>query len=357
MTMKSVMVIGTTFAFPLLGYGAVRRAADMVGRALAGSGFGLVTGNPPGVDSIAAGAFWAECKRLGRTPDEAYRQLWLPQFSRGYWMPGRGFDAPPRCVCKLDRTETWLERAMDLTGAVIMVGGRRRGSLRIAHRFIDAGKPVLPIPFVGGESRKVFEEILRTWVEAPVPGLSQAQFLRLAVPWISDTGPLVNLLLGTLAETKDIFISYRRDDSGMAAGRLNADLVDHFGDHRVFFDLHGIEPADRWMPTIEEAIDACKVGIVVIGPQFLAPAEDGQARLHDPHDVVRKELTQLIGGRKAILPVLIGGARLPTEDQLPEPLKPLLESQALSLDNRTWATTVRAILDAIEKLPKQLPPA
>jgi hypothetical protein len=356
MSTKYILVVGTTFAFPAPFYGRFRRAADMIGRALARTGFGLVTGNPPGVDSVAAKAFWAECKRLGRAPEEAYQQLWLPHFWRGHWMPGRGFSAPRSCVCRLDRTDAWIERAMDIAGAAIMIGGRRSGSLTIARRFIDAGKPVLPIPFVGGESRNIFEEILRTWNDAPVPGLSQAQFLRLAVPWINDTGPLANLLLGTLAATQDIFISYRRSDTEMAAGRLHADLVDHFGDRRVFFDLHGILPSAQWKQTIKQAIDACKVGIVVIGPQFLAREEGGQIRLHDRDDVMRHELSLLMAGQKTILPVLVGGAQLPAVHDLPHELKPLVNYQAPSFDNANWTETVRTMIDAIEMALRPRPP-
>lgn len=77
-----------------------------------------------------------------------------------------------------------------------------------------------PLPFLGGmtgNSDFAFQEILRTWDGHPVPGLSRTQFLRLAEPWVSGTGPLANLLRGTLAETPDIFISYRRSDAPTAA--------------------------------------------------------------------------------------------------------------------------------------------
>jgi hypothetical protein len=347
-----VLVIGSTFAPPLVGFEAMRRAAEMIGRCLARTGFGLVTGNPPGVDSAAASAFWSECRRQGRDPGQGYRQLWLPHFSRGYWMPGAGFRAPPACVLRLETKAAWIERAMDLAGAVVMVGGRRRGSLAIARRFIDAGKPVLPIPFVGGESRSTFEEILRTWRDAPVPGLSQGQFLRLAVPWISDTGTLANLLLGTLASRQDIFVSYRRSDGAWPAGRLHADLVEHFGPRRVFFDLHAIAPSAQWLQTIETAAAGCRVGIVVIGPDFLASRPDGTRRLDDPHDVMRLELTRLVDGGKTILPVLIGDTPLPTAEALPEALRPLLRHQARTLGNDGWGATVQLMIDAIEAVLK-----
>ncbi|CAH1745989.1 protein of unknown function [Thauera humireducens] len=49
-----ILVVGTTFTVPLPWYRPFRRLADMVGRELARSGFGLLTGNTPGVDKVAA---------------------------------------------------------------------------------------------------------------------------------------------------------------------------------------------------------------------------------------------------------------------------------------------------------------
>lgn len=342
-----VLAVGTTFAVTLPRYSRFKRLADMVGRTLARVGLGLVTGNVPGVDKTAAHAFWAECRRLGRNPEERYRQLWLPHFRRGYWLPGKAFPAPPECIVRLADSDDWIEEAIGLAGAAVMIGGRS-GSLTIARRFIDAGKPVLPVPFAGGESRNVFHEILRTWADAPVPGLSQMQFLRLDVPWIDATGPLTNLLLGTLADTADIFISYRRADTGMAAGRLRADLVEHFGARRVFMDMHGILPSADWRQTIDEAIDACKVAVVVIGPAFMSGGTQGEPRLLDEDDVVRHELTELLSRHKKILPVLIDNAELPELNALPSELHGLLKYQAPRLNNMNWVDMMNLMIRAIE---------
>ncbi|WP_341648432.1 toll/interleukin-1 receptor domain-containing protein [Thauera humireducens] len=342
-----ILVVGTTFTVPLPWYRPFRRLADMVGRELARSGFGLLTGNTPGVDKVAARAFWAECLRQGLAPEAGYQQLWLPHFQRGYFLPGEGFAAPVECTVRLSDYDEWIEQAIGRAGAAVMIGGRS-GSLAIARRFIDAGKPVLPIPFAGGESREVFHEILRTWGEAPVPGLSQTQFLSLAVPWINSTGPLARLLQGTLAAQADIFISYRRADTGMAAGRLRDDLIEHFGARRVFMDLHGIDPSADWRETIGAAIAACKVGVVLIGHGFMAGDAQGRPRLWDEGDVLRFELASLLAGQKRILPLLVDDAPLPAEDALPEALRPLLRYQTPRIDNANWQAVSAAVVRAIE---------
>lgn len=350
----SILVVGTTFAVTLPCFQPFRRIADMVGRELARSGFGLITGNTPGVDKVAARAFWAECVRRKQAPQSGYQQLWLPHFKRGYFLPGEGFMAPPECTVSLEDYDEWIEQAIGRAGAAVMIGGRR-GSLSIARRFIDAGKPVLPIPFAGGESRRVFHEILRTWDEAPVPGLSQTQFLSLDVPWINGTGPLARLLLGTLAMQADIFISYRRADTGMAAGRLRDGLIEHFGSQRVFMDLHGIDPSEDWRATIGAAIAACKVGVVLIGPRFMAADPQGRPRLGEEGDVLRFELESLLAGQKRILPLLVDGAQLPEADALPAALGDLLRFQAQSINNANWRTVSAAVVTAIDEALRPSP--
>jgi hypothetical protein len=346
--MKRILVTGTTFSVTLKRFQPIRRIADMVGRSLAQVGFGLVTGNPPGVDSVASESFCSECRRLERSVDDAYRQLWLPHLRRGYWLPGRGYPAGEPCLIRLSTFTEWIAEAIKLADAAVMIGGRS-GTLTISRRFIDAGKPVFPVPFIGGESRSVFHEILRTWEKAPVPGLSRSQFLRLDVPWIGGTGALQELLLGTLADTADIFISYRRNDSAYAAGRLHADLAEHFGHRRVFMDLHDIAPSESWRDVIRAALDRCKIGMVVIGPRWLEKDDSGQLRLMRNDDVLRAEIATLLAMGKRVVPVLVGGVQLPSEGQLPADLRALTAHQATVMTNANWKTVIRELISSIQK--------
>ena len=47
-----------------------------------------------------------------------------------------------------------------------------------------------------------------------------------------------------------IFINYRRDDASGWAGRLYDQLVAHFGEDSVFFDVESLEPGMHWLSTI-----------------------------------------------------------------------------------------------------------
>jgi hypothetical protein len=75
--------------------------------------------------------------------------------------------------------------------------------------------------------------------------------------------------------------------------------------------------------------------------------------------VLRREVSLLCAGGKTILPVLVGGARVPASSDLPHDLRPLVDHQAPSLDNMNWRATVQAMIDAIEAAltPVQAPPS
>ncbi|HRF74080.1 MAG TPA: toll/interleukin-1 receptor domain-containing protein [Accumulibacter sp.] len=345
---KFVLVIGTGWATP-----ARRRVARMIGATLVDCGFGLLTGNSTGIDYWVSDAFCAALRERGESPQDTFRQVslgWTRLFRRG-GLPLPGYSATAECRVPAADVEAWKREAIGRCDAAVMVGGGR-GALDIARRVIEQGKPVFPLPFMGGltgNSDYVFQEILKTWDGHPVPGVSRSQFLRLAEPWVSGTGQLRNLLRGTLAETPDVFISYRRSDAPAAAGRVANDLAEHFGARRVFLDVSGIAPSSAWDESIEGALRACAAGVIVIGRSWLVPAADGlPPRLHDRDDVVRSEIASLIEQRRAIFPVLVEGARLPDEAELPEPLRALLRFQATTIDNGGWGATMNLLVREIE---------
>ena len=131
-----------------------------------------------------------------------------------------------------------------------------------------------------------------------------------------------------------IFISYRRsDDSRKYARDLVEKLRDSFGPDQVFRDITGIPPGEKFAAVLRRHLRSCSVMLVVIGRHWLSePGRSGGAnRLQDPDDWVRLEI--LAGLRRkstVVIPVLVSGATLPSKDQLPDALKPLLGNEACS---------------------------
>jgi hypothetical protein len=228
-----------------------------------------------------------------------------------------------------------------------MIGGHG-GTQRVADRFMDAGKPVFPVPFTGGCSNDVFREILRNWCDYPVPGLTKSQFLRLAVPWVAGTGALADLLLGTLSPTPDIFISYRRADSEWITGRLRSDLAEHFGTKRVFMDLAHIAPSQSWPDVIASAVRASRVGVVVIGKRWFEDGASGRPRLLDGNDTLRQEVLGLLEDTtRTIVVVLTPEAPPPHLWELPTELGRLSKIQAVTISPGTWDMVLDQIIRTI----------
>ena len=326
-----------------------RRAARMVAHTMAGHGFPLVTGNWTGVDKAVAKAYCSELLRQQGSLGGRFLQLRLPRWRHNSFWPTPSFSPPKGAeICRVRSEDDWIEAARSRAAAAVILGGKT-GMLKVANRFIEAGKPVLPVPFTGGMSGDVFQEVLRNWCDNPVPGLSRSQFLRLAEPWIAGTGALADLLNGTLSTTPAIFLSYRRADAECVAGRLRHDLAEHFGSRRVFLDLDHIAPGAVWSDEIEDSLGQCTVGIVVVGRRWLERAGAERPRLNEEHDVLRREIRTLLAQNKPII-VLMTPDAPPPPWPLPDDIARLNNVQAVTITTSTWALVLEQVIRTIRPL-------
>jgi hypothetical protein len=84
-------------------------------------------------------------------------------------------------------------------------------------------------------------------------------------------------------DTKGIFVSYRRGESDAHAGRLADRFIEHFGEHRVFYDVDLTEPGVDFIDQIQSAVDSSEVLIAVIGKNWVTATDPaGQKRLENP---------------------------------------------------------------------------
>lgn len=149
-----------------------------------------------------------------------------------------------------------------------------------------------------------------------------------------------------------IFLSYRRDDSGGHAGRLADDLKQAFAGDQVWRDIEAIEAGADFVDAIGKAIGSCSVLLALIGPRWLdAKNAAGERRLDDPNDFVRLEIATALERGVRVIPVLVGGAIMPSEPALPEVLRPLSRRQAHELTDKRWDYDAGQLFDAIGKLP------
>jgi hypothetical protein len=133
-----------------------------------------------------------------------------------------------------------------------------------------------------------------------------------------------------------IFISYRRDDTEMAAGRLAKDLRARFGEATVFRDKESIGIGADWMNEIRQAIGPGGVVLVLIGEEWLEGKAKGQRRLDDPSDPHRNEISAALELGAVVIPVLVGQGKMPPPEELPATLAGLPKLNAVKLRDDEW---------------------
>jgi len=151
----------------------------------------------------------------------------------------------------------------------------------------------------------------------------------------------------------DLFLSYRRDDSAGFAGRLADDLEAAFGAGSVFRDVDDIRPGEDFVHAIETHLRAVGVVLVMIGPSWLACGTQGARRLDNPHDYVRVEIEAALRSGKPLIPLLVGGADMPAEADLPGAMARLARRQAVVLSDAGWRGDVARLVASLRGMLPQ----
>jgi TIR domain len=147
-----------------------------------------------------------------------------------------------------------------------------------------------------------------------------------------------------------IFISYRRDDTRHIAGRLSDRLEERFPHTSVFMDVDTLDPGVDFFASIQEAVGQCDVLVAIIGPRWLSIKDrHGHRRIDCPEDWVSLEIATALERRIPVIPVLVDEIAMPSQDELPERLKPLARRNAARLDHETFKTDIERIVTAIER--------
>jgi hypothetical protein len=147
-----------------------------------------------------------------------------------------------------------------------------------------------------------------------------------------------------------VFISYRREDSSGYAGRLFDMLSVHFGRENTYMDVDTIIGGDNFPAVIEEKISQCDALLAVIGERWLTcTAEDGSRRLDKAGDFVRLEIAKALERGVRVIPVLVGGATMPHQGDLPDQLRPLCAREAMDLRDAHFRADAERLIDTLKK--------
>jgi hypothetical protein len=147
-----------------------------------------------------------------------------------------------------------------------------------------------------------------------------------------------------------VFLSYRRSDTSGHAGRICDDLERHFNAPLVFRDIDAIGAGTDFVQALEQAIAAATVVVVLIGETWLSRvADDGLRRLDDPADHVRREVAMALqDAGSTVVPVLVDGAVMPAEEELPASLRRLARLQAIELSDSRWEYDMAHLVRVLE---------
>ena len=146
-----------------------------------------------------------------------------------------------------------------------------------------------------------------------------------------------------------IFISYRREDSGGYTRAIYDQLVQRFSKARVFMDVDAIEPGLAFDEVIDQAVGHCEVLLVMIGKRWMDSRGDAGPRLNDPKDLVRVEIAAALSRNIRVIPILLDGAIMPSATALPEPLRGLAKRNAIDISNTRFDSDLERLVEAVGK--------
>ena len=139
-----------------------------------------------------------------------------------------------------------------------------------------------------------------------------------------------------------VFVSYQRVDTAFAALALGYAL--RAGGHETFVDTGSIGVGEPYRQVIANAISRSNVVLALIGPGF------DTRRLYESTSVVTYEWQRARFHAIAVIPVLVDGAALPTDEQLPSELRWFTRRNALVLRRASSSADVEACVAAIPAL-------
>lgn len=148
-----------------------------------------------------------------------------------------------------------------------------------------------------------------------------------------------------------IFLCYRREDTQGFARGIYESLASKYGHEHVFCDIDSTPLGVRYSTWIESRVGQCNVMIVLIGSAWLSAKDHtGQRRLDLSEDWVRQEIETALRRNIPIIPVLVQGAPVPPEDELPPSIADLRGFQSAEVTDTRWAFDIGQLLQGIDNL-------
>ncbi len=145
-----------------------------------------------------------------------------------------------------------------------------------------------------------------------------------------------------------IFISYRREDSKHAVGRLHAALKSHVKDPKqdIFMDIDNIPRGVDFVDHLDGQVAKCDIMLAVIGTTWLTATDpkSGDRRLDDPADFVRIEIAAALKRGIPVVPVVLDDTPVPRASDLPQDLQALARRNGERLEHESFDADVTRLI-------------
>jgi CheY-like chemotaxis protein len=139
-----------------------------------------------------------------------------------------------------------------------------------------------------------------------------------------------------------VFVSYQRADTAPTAHALGYAL--RLGGHDAFVDTGSIGAGELYRQVIANEVAMSNLLFALIGPAFNA------RRLHEPSSVVCYEWQRARFHGAAVVPIVVDGAGMPSDEQLPPALRWLTRRNALALRRGSFSADIDACVAAVPTL-------
>lgn len=183
-----------------------------------------------------------------------------------------------------------------------------------------------PTPKVDEPQAKPASSAPVTAAQTPTPVAEPASTTQTPAPVAKPAKPVEDEARAATAPApikKSVFISYRRQDSPHITGRIYDRLAAHFGREFVYKDVDSIPLGLDFRKHLQEHVGRCAVLVAVIGKRWNPFSDTGEPRLSDPRDYLRIEVESALERDIPVIPVLVDGAEIPAEKDLPPSLATL----------------------------------
>ena len=124
----------------------------------------------------------------------------------------------------------------------------------------------------------------------------------------------------TPRQSARVFVSYRREDTAYISDRISERLTQRFGRDAVFKDVDSIPLGQDFRKHLKNAVSRCDVLLAVIGKDWLAIVSSHRdaAASTIRETSCESRFESALERDIPVIPVLVQGALVPTEDNLPD---------------------------------------